>query len=187
MEPDQQGQEAVQEHEACAEAGVCDDGQHCTKYVNAGYDRQEEHGRDAANEGKPEEEAFPEAAVVGGAGHGNDEQGLDQDGDTEGIHGKACRIYLESQDVDDTLSLFWVMWSEQGGEAGGGRDGGHRGLARRGVVMDQNTILAGELLEGDGDEGPNAAYYEDLGVLVRLPLAVVNLVCRWSETALSWK
>lgn len=53
--------------------------------------------------------------------------------------------------------------------------------------MDQNTILAGELLEGDGDEGPNAAYYEDLGVLVRLPLAVVNLVCRWSETALSWK
>lgn len=63
-----------------------------------------------------------------------------------------------------------MVWFEQGCEAGGWGHSRQRGLARRGVVVDQDTILTGELLESDGYEGANTAYYKDLSALARQPL-----------------
>ena len=114
--------------------------------------------------------------MVCGAGHGYDEQRLDQHGDAEGVHGEAGRVDFEAEDVNDTLSLLWVVWLEQGCKAGRRGCSRRRGLARRGVIMDENAILTGELLEGDRYEGANTAYYKDLGGLARRPLVVVVLL-----------
>lgn len=65
-----------------------------------------------------------------------------------------------------------MVWLEQGGKAGRRGDGGKRSLAWRGVVVEEYAILAGKLLEGNGYEGANAAYYEDLASLA-VQLAVM--------------
>jgi hypothetical protein len=53
---------------------------------------------------------------------------LNQDGNTEGIHGEAGGIDLDAEDVDDTLSLFKVLLGE-GFDDVGGKEG--RGVDSR--------------------------------------------------------
>jgi hypothetical protein len=47
------------------------------------------------------------------------------------------------------------------------------------MVAEEDAILASELFKCDWDEGANAAYYEDLGRLVRQLVMVVmsSVVC----------
>ena len=57
--------------------------------------------------------------------------------------------------MDYTLSLLWV-WLEKG------VNGRASGLAGRERVGEEDTIFAGELFEGDGNEGANTADNKDL-------------------------
>lgn len=97
--------------------------------------------------------------------HANYEESLDQDGDAECVHCKAGRVDFEAEDVH--YALAWVCTGvEEGGGKGRGRDGGQGGFAWCVTVRKEHAVLAGKLLEGDGDEGADAAYNKDLGELV---------------------
>jgi len=50
------------------------------------------------------------------------------------------------------------------------------------VVREEDAIFARELLEGDWYEGSDTAYYEDLGMLVDVWGAMVELWVAWTLT-----
>lgn len=103
------------------------------------------------------------------AAHADNQEGLHEHRDAEGVHGEACRVDLDAEDVDYTLPLLWVglVQSCKGTCEEGlrGVNGRARGFAWREAVRQEHAVLAGKLLEGDGDEGANAAYYKDLQTL----------------------
>lgn len=119
MEAHEQGQEAVEQDEACAKACVCDYSEECAQDVNARDYRQKQHGGYAADEGEIEEEFLSEPAVVGGAAHANNQQSLYEDGYAERVHGETGRVDFNAEDVDYTLSLFRA-WFEQAANGRGG-------------------------------------------------------------------
>lgn len=127
--------------------------------------------------------------MVCGAAHADDEQGLDEDGYAEGVHGEAGGVDLEAEDVDDALSLVWGR-AEEGceGVCGDGiwQDGGARCSAWGGSVVEEDAVFAGELLEGDGDEGSDAADYEDLGVLEDWVVCIACVVYRVGLYVVWW-
>jgi hypothetical protein len=101
---------------------------------------------------------------------------LYQDGNAKGIHGEACSIDLDTENVHDTLSFRWI-WSQKRFERGGregGRDGWWCSLAWCLAVGEEHAVLARELFECNRYEGTDSADYKDLGVLVEVWGALVE-------------
>jgi len=104
--------------------------------------------------------------MVGSARHGDDQKGLYQNADGESVHRKACGVDLGPQEVDNALPIA-------GGRRTGSKRvqrhivGGRGGLGGRraglGRVREEDALISGQLLEGDGNEAADAADDEDLG------------------------
>lgn len=92
-------EKGIQEHEGSAKTGIGDDGEECAEQVDFRHHRKEEHSGNRAGHCKGEKEFLSRVAMISSSRHGDDKQGLDQDAEGKGVHGKACGIDLQPQNM----------------------------------------------------------------------------------------
>jgi hypothetical protein len=91
--------------------------------------------------------------VVGGTGHGHNDESLDEDAERKGIHGEAGCIDFRAQYLHHALAF--VALGGAGEELRGTlhHADGCFGRTWSFVVFEQHTYFTRELFECDGDEG----------------------------------
>src|SRR5690349_18355817 len=74
MVPNEDGKEGIEQNKRGAEASIRYDREQGSDKVDFRHHGEEQHQRERAREGKDQEEGLSKATVVGGAGHGHNQQ-----------------------------------------------------------------------------------------------------------------
>ena len=102
---DQKRQERVKQHKGCAKRSIRDNSQQRANKVGVLADENVCHNRNTSDPCKCQQKLLSKVAVIRGATYTDDQQGLQQDTDAEGVHGEARRVDFHAQHVDDALSF----------------------------------------------------------------------------------